>query len=77
MQQDRRPERIRSCFTAAGCRKTFADKKSGKNVLRPEVKPCHAFLDAGDTLAVPSLDRYGHKSQDLTNISPPASSDTP
>ncbi|MGZ2356654.1 hypothetical protein LRE75_08125 [Streptomyces sp. 372A] len=46
-------------------------------MLRPEVKPCHAFLDAGDTLAVPWLDRYGHKSQDLTNISPPASSDTP
>ncbi|MGW9431430.1 hypothetical protein ACWHA1_26225 [Streptomyces decoyicus] len=39
----------------AGCRKISADKKSGKTVLRPELKACHAFLDAGDTLVVPGL----------------------
>jgi hypothetical protein len=37
---------------------------SGHPELRPELKACHAFLDAGDTLAVPSLDRYGRSLQD-------------
>ncbi|MET9644800.1 recombinase family protein [Streptomyces syringium] len=55
-------------LTAAGCRKIFADKKSGKNDLRPELKACHAFLDAGDTLVVPALDRYGRSLQDLINM---------
>ncbi|MFJ7588499.1 recombinase family protein [Streptomyces sp. NPDC097617] len=55
-------------LTAAGCRKIFADKKSGKNALRPELKACHAFLDPGDTLVVPSLDRYGRGLQDLINM---------
>ncbi len=43
-------------------------KKSGKNDLRPELKACHAFLDAGDTLVVPALDRYGRSLQDLINM---------
>ena len=34
----------------------------------PELKACHAFLDAGDTLVVPSLDRYGRSLQDLINM---------
>ncbi|MFF9573128.1 recombinase family protein [Streptomyces sp. NPDC014685] len=55
-------------LAAAGCRKIFADKKSGKNALRPELKACHAFLDAGATLVVPSLDRYGRSLQDLINM---------
>ncbi|MFD6274705.1 recombinase family protein [Streptomyces sp. NPDC060209] len=46
----------------------FADKKSGKNDLRPELKACHAFLAPGDTLVVPSLDRYGRSLQDLVNM---------
>ena len=46
----------------------FADKKSGRNDLRPELKACHAFLAAGDTLVVPSLDRYGRSLQDLINM---------
>ncbi|MFD7096772.1 recombinase family protein [Streptomyces xanthophaeus] len=45
-------------------RSTFSDK----NALRPELKACHAFLDPGDTLVVPSLDRYGRSLQDLINI---------
>ncbi|MGY0064008.1 recombinase family protein [Streptomyces sp. LZ34] len=46
----------------------FSDKKSGKNALRPEQKACHVFLDAGDTLVVPSPDRYGRSLQDLINM---------
>ncbi len=61
-------ERQLDALTAAGCRKIFADKKSGKNALRPELKACHAFLDPGDTLVVPSLDRYGRSLQDLINM---------
>ncbi|MFD9716136.1 recombinase family protein [Streptomyces sp. NPDC059076] len=61
-------ERQLDALTAAGCRKIFADKESGKNALRPELKACHAFLDPGDTLVVPSLDRYGRSLQDLINM---------
>ncbi|MFD5032551.1 recombinase family protein [Streptomyces sp. NPDC058405] len=32
------------------------------------MKACHAFLDPGDTLVVPSLDRYGRSLQDLINM---------
>ncbi|MFB9830728.1 recombinase family protein [Actinoallomurus acaciae] len=55
-------------MTAAGCRRIFADKKSGKNAHRPELKACHAFLTAGDTLVVPSLDRYGRSLHDLITM---------
>lgn len=37
-------------------------------MLRPELKACHAFLDVGDTLVVPSLDRYRRSLQDLINM---------
>ncbi|MFF4230979.1 recombinase family protein [Streptomyces sp. NPDC001820] len=61
-------DRQYDALKAAGGRRIFADKKSGKNDLRPELKACHAFLDAGDTLVVPSLDRYGRSLQDLVNM---------
>ncbi|MFJ8896886.1 Scr1 family TA system antitoxin-like transcriptional regulator [Leifsonia sp. NPDC102414] len=55
-------------FGLGRCGKIYSDKKSGKNALRPELKACHAFLDAGDTLVFPSLDRYGRSLQDLINM---------
>lgn len=55
-------------LTEAGCRRIFADKKSGKDDLRPELKACHAFLAPGDTLVVPALDRYGRSLKDLINM---------
>jgi DNA invertase Pin-like site-specific DNA recombinase len=61
-------ERQLDALTTAGCRKIFSDKKAGKDALRPELKVCHAFLDPGDTLVVPSLDRYGRSLQDLINM---------
>ncbi|MEV6957240.1 recombinase family protein [Streptomyces sp. NPDC051183] len=61
-------DRQLDALTAVGCRRIFADKKSGKNDLRPELKACHAFLAAGDTLVVPALDRYGRSLQDLITM---------
>ncbi|WP_257033742.1 recombinase family protein [Streptomyces sp. Ag109_G2-15] len=55
-------------LATAGCRWIFADKKSGKDDLRPELTACHAFLQPGDTLAVPALDRYARSLKDLVNM---------
>ncbi|MFB7126446.1 recombinase family protein [Kitasatospora sp. NPDC056273] len=61
-------DRQLDALTEAGCRRIFADKKSGKDDLRPELKACHAFLQSGDTLVVPALDRYGRSLKDLVNM---------
>ncbi|WP_425572365.1 recombinase family protein, partial [Nonomuraea thailandensis] len=61
-------QRQLDALKAAGCRKVFADKKSGKTAERPELAACHAFLTAGDTLVVPSLDRYGRSLADLITM---------
>src|SRR6266702_197888 len=61
-------DRQTDALTLAGCRRIFADKKSGKNAARPELTACHAFLQVGDTLVVPSLDRYGRSLQDLITM---------
>jgi DNA invertase Pin-like site-specific DNA recombinase len=52
-------------LNAAGCRRVFADKKSGKDADRPELAACLDFLAPGDTLVVPSLDRLSRSLQDL------------
>jgi len=46
----------------------FADKKSGKNAQRPELKACLAYLRSGDTLVVPALDRLARSLQDLITL---------
>ncbi|MGW5214767.1 recombinase family protein [Streptomyces sp. NPDC004051] len=73
-----RPSGNLGALTAAGCRKVFADKQSGGHALCPELTACHAFLDPGDTLVVPSLDRYGRSLQGLIQVKsrrePPGSS---
>ncbi|MDA8370101.1 MAG: recombinase family protein [Nocardiopsaceae bacterium] len=61
-------DRQMDALTAAGCRRIFADKKSGRTDERPELKACHDFLNPGDTLVVPSLDRYGRSLQDLVTM---------
>ncbi|GAB3451223.1 recombinase family protein [Streptomonospora sediminis] len=52
----------------AGCIKVFADKQSGKNAQRPELKACMAYLRPGDTLVVPALDRLARSLQDLITL---------
>lgn len=58
-------DRQHDALNAVGCRRVFTDTRSGKNAHRPELKACHAFLNPGDTLVVPSLDRYGRSVKDL------------
>jgi hypothetical protein len=50
---------------AAGCRRIFAEKQSGRDTDRPELAACLDFMHAGDTLVVPSLDRLSRSLQDL------------
>jgi DNA invertase Pin-like site-specific DNA recombinase len=55
-------------LTAAGCRRIFADKKSGKDTDRPELAAALEFMRPGDTLIVPSLDRLSRSLQDLITM---------
>ncbi|MFI6959894.1 recombinase family protein [Nocardia sp. NPDC050408] len=52
-----------AALTAAGCQRTFTDKKSGENAEREELRACLDYLRPGDTLVVPSLDRLGRSLQ--------------
>jgi DNA invertase Pin-like site-specific DNA recombinase len=61
-------ERQLDALRAAGCRKIFAEKRSGKDTERPELAACLDFMAAGDTLVVPSLDRLSRSLQDLITI---------
>ncbi|MGH3149277.1 MAG: recombinase family protein [Streptosporangiaceae bacterium] len=58
-------ERQLDALRAAGCRRIFAEKQSGRDTDRPELTACLAFMTAGDTLVVPSLDRLSRSLQDL------------
>jgi DNA invertase Pin-like site-specific DNA recombinase len=58
-------ERQLDALTAAGCRRIFAEKQSGRDTDRPELTACLAFLAPGDTLVVPSLDRLSRSLADL------------
>lgn len=57
--RDQNLDRQLRALKAAGCRKTYADKKSGKDVEREELAKCLGYMRAGDTLVVASLDRLG------------------
>ena len=50
-------ERQLDALKAAGCRRIFAEKQSGRDTDRPELVACLDFMHPGDTLVVPSLDR--------------------
>lgn len=60
-----RLERQLDALKAAGCRRVFAEKQSGRDTDRPELVACLEFMHAGDTLVVPSLDRLSRSLQDL------------
>ncbi|ABD11730.1 site-specific recombinase, DNA invertase Pin [Frankia casuarinae] len=58
-------ERQIDALTAAGCRRIFAEKQSGRDTDRPQLTACLAFAQPGDTLVVPALDRLSRSLQDL------------
>ena len=58
-------ERQIDALKAAGCRRIFAEKKSGRNTERPELAAALDFMRPGDTLVVPALDRLSRSLQDL------------
>lgn len=60
-----RLERQLDALKTAGCRRIFAEKQSGRDTDRPELAACLEFLQPGDTLVVPSLDRLSRSLQDL------------
>jgi DNA invertase Pin-like site-specific DNA recombinase len=61
-------DRQTAALEAAGCIRIFADKESGKNADREELRKALDYLRPGDTLVVPSLDRLGRSLQDLIAI---------
>jgi DNA invertase Pin-like site-specific DNA recombinase len=66
--RDQLLDRQVKALEAAGCIRIFADKKSGKNAEREELRKALDYLRPGDTLVVSSLDRLGRSLQDLIAI---------
>ncbi|MEU1901234.1 recombinase family protein [Nocardiopsis dassonvillei] len=66
--REQKLDRQLRALEAAGCAEVFADKKSGKNAQRPELKACLAYLRPGDTLVVPALDRFARSLQELITL---------
>ncbi|MFG1882556.1 recombinase family protein [Micromonospora sp. NPDC049102] len=58
-------ERQLDALKAAGCRRVFAEKQSGRDTDRPELAVCLEFMQPGDTLVVLALDRLSRSLQDL------------
>ncbi|PCF82836.1 recombinase family protein [Staphylococcus delphini] len=52
----------------ANCDKIFADKISGNELNRPELKAMLSYLREGDIVVVTELDRLGRNNEDLTQI---------
>src|SRR5689334_15879479 len=48
--------------------KVFADKASGKDVKRPQLEAALAYIRAGDTLVVHSMDRLARNLDDLRRV---------
>jgi DNA invertase Pin-like site-specific DNA recombinase len=61
-------DRQLDALAAAGCRRVFAEKQSGRGTDRPELAACLDFMEAGDTLVVPALDRLSRSLQDLITV---------
>jgi DNA invertase Pin-like site-specific DNA recombinase len=61
-------DRQLDALKAAGCRKVFAEKQSGRDVDRPQLAACLEFMEPGDTLVVPALDRLSRSLQDLITV---------
>ncbi|OJF14561.1 resolvase [Couchioplanes caeruleus subsp. caeruleus] len=60
--------RQQTALTAAGCKRCFFDKATGKNTDRPELAKMLDYVRPGDVLVVVSLDRLGRSLEDLIGI---------
>ncbi len=49
-------------------KRVFAEKMSGKNANRPELKAMLEYVREGDTLYIESISRLGRSTRDLLNI---------
>jgi DNA invertase Pin-like site-specific DNA recombinase len=58
-------ERQIHALTEAGCSRMVADKRSGRNAEREELRKDLDYLREEDTLVLPSLDRLGRSIRDL------------
>ncbi len=52
-------------LTAAGCARVYTDEQAGRRSGRPQLGTCLTSLQAGDTLAVTSLDQLGRSQREL------------
>jgi DNA invertase Pin-like site-specific DNA recombinase len=62
---DQKPALQTDALTAAGCERIFAEKASGAQRDRPELKAALDYLRAGDTLVVWKLDRLARSMRQL------------
>ncbi len=58
----------RAAVKAAGSEKVFADKQSGAEAERPQLRACLDYVREGDTLIVTKADRIARSTRDLFNI---------
>ena len=58
----------REQLQAAGCRRIFEEKISGKDANRPELQACLKFLAKDDKLVVCKLDRLARSTLDMLTI---------
>jgi DNA invertase Pin-like site-specific DNA recombinase len=65
---DQEAQLQRDALTAAGCARIFADRASGKNTDRPELRSALDYARAGDTLCVWKLDRFARSLIDLVTM---------
>jgi DNA invertase Pin-like site-specific DNA recombinase len=66
--RDQHLDRQHEALGAVGCIRVFADKKSGKDADRDELRAALDYARPGDILVVLSLDRLGRSLQDLITI---------
>mgnify|MGYP001371620733 CR=1 FL=1 len=66
--RDQNLDRQIAALTDAGCVRVFADKLSGKNADRPQLRACLDYCRPGDTLTVHELSRLGRSLHDLITI---------
>jgi len=66
--EDQNLDRQLYALKAAGCENIYAEKVSGANIERLQLKEMLRYIREGDTLVISSLDRLGRSAADLLRI---------